>query len=280
VTLRLKTFILAAALAMAGCTAVDLSGYQDSYHTLLAAKQSGSDAAVRTKSGVLGRYGAGSVLRTDPDQGLLDLSRQSIAAAAKAKNQESRIALHFLAASAAWQSDAPDADRQAILAADAGATLCRDFPADRFKPARDCAVLGTLHIIVAGEAILRTIRAHITGRPEQRVLDLANWNAVDEGSKQFRLNVLARFGDIDRHIAAIRGVDSTVVQWHGAAKRRLWCQYWITVSSTVDDWRTGGAPDIVAAKQKLVATSNDLRGLAAANLSFEPNAAFSYCQGL
>lgn len=274
--MRVRPTLLAVALVLAGCSAVELSDYQGRYHALVAAKQN-AGAETRRDGGPLGRYDAGRVLRSNADGDLLALADESVGAAGKAGDTETKIALHFLAAVAAWQSEAPGADARAAEVAVAGSELCRGFPAERFKPARDCAVLGTLHIVVAGENILGEIDARRRKNPLFTPLDPAGWAAIQDGSVRFRSNVVARFGDMDSHLRTIRGVDTTVVEWHVEAKKRLWCNYWQAVAFTVRNWKTN-SPETESARAALTATAGEITALAQDNLGFDPSGIARYCR--
>lgn len=124
-TASIRLFRVALALALSGCSGMELSRLDGQLHVLHSEKVELVRANRETVS---------------VDGALAALATQATAAAAQATDQQNRVAFYRVAAVAAWQ--AGDAGASSVLAiSDAGAAACDRLPqGDRAAP-RDCSLI-------------------------------------------------------------------------------------------------------------------------------------------
>lgn len=241
------TFLLVAAL-LSACTSFDPRGDYDRQYDALV-KQSRSPSR---------------------EASLLRLASEANARASSAKEAQDKVNYYARAATYAWAAGTEGALSQVILNADAGKRLCQTFPADQFKPARDCALLVAYGPVAAGEAALNQIDAHKPDSPTTTAVNLDSLMMIDTQAERFERIVVRQWPTVDRDMA--RGkVPAGTVEWFNESKRRQWCRFYV-MTNQAKRWKLGSgnqvqsrqtrtalakhANAVFAAGNKLVGTRN------------------------
>lgn len=169
------------------------------------------------------------------DADLLQLAREANAKAGSAGEAQDKVNYYARAATYAWAANTEEARARVILNADAGNSLCKSFPADQFKPARDCALLAAYGPVAAAESALDEIDRSKPASPTTTVVNLDSLTAIDGQAERFEGIVVRQWPTVDGVMAA-PGVPADTVGWFGESKRRQWCRFYL-ITNQAKRWK-------------------------------------------
>jgi hypothetical protein len=160
------------------------------------------------------------------DAGLVNLANDANAKAKSAAEPQDKINYYARAATYAWAAGTDEALRLVISNADAGEQLCATFPANRFKPARDCALLVAFEPVAAGESVLDRVNALKPESPTTTVVGLDSLVAIASQTDQFKGIVVNQWPGVDNVMSA-QGTPPDTAAWFDESKQRQWCRFYV-----------------------------------------------------
>lgn len=163
---------------------------------------------------------------TQREAGFVELANDANAKARSSAEPQDKINFYARAATYAWAADTDEALQLVILNANAGEQLCATFPANQFKPARDCALLTAFEPVAAGEAALDQISSLKPESPTTTVVGLESLETIASQSERFERIVANQWPSVDSTMAAA-GTPTDTAAWFNESKRRQWCRFYL-----------------------------------------------------